>query len=94
MAFSDTPKIGVDLAAVYKTDEEKNRLGHRLGSQIFGSDGKRYVFAQANATISAGTSACAVNDSTFLVAASGGSYTSPDTAMATGDQAWFAADSV
>lgn len=93
MAFTDTPKLGVDLAAVIPAADVDTR-GHKLGSQVFASNGKRYVYAQANATISASTAVCAINASTFLVAASGGSYLSPATDMASGDQGWFAVASV
>jgi len=62
--------------------------------QVWGSDGLRYVFGKANATISASTTACTVNATTFLVTASGGSYTSPATAMVSGDYGWFSAASV
>lgn len=94
MAFSDTPKIGVELGAIYKTAADKTRLGHRLGSQILGSDGKLYVFAQAGAAIPASTAVCTVNAGTFIATATGGAYTSPAVAMATGDQGWFSKASV
>ena len=64
------------------------------GTQGFGNDGKRYVFAKANASIPASTAVCSVDPSTFLATASGGSYTSPAVALASGDYAWFAATSV
>jgi hypothetical protein len=65
-----------------------------LGAEVFGSDGKIYVLGQANATITATTTACTVNATTFLVTASGGSYTSPAVALASGDVAWFSKASV
>ncbi len=65
-----------------------------LGMQVWASDGKRYVYAKANATITASTTVCTVNASTFLATATGGSYTSPATAMASGDYGWFGAASV
>ncbi|MDS1142394.1 hypothetical protein RE432_18325 [Pusillimonas sp. SM2304] len=92
--FTDTPKIGVALLQKIDTADTKQRSGHRLGSQVWGSDGKRYVYAQAGASIPADTSVVAINASTFVAAASGGSYASPPVAMATGDQGWFAAASV
>lgn len=95
--FTDTAKLGVDLSAVHLAADiaagSDNGRSHRLGEQVFGSDGKRYVYAQANATITAPNTACAVNASTFLVAASGGSYTAP-ASMASGDRGWFGAASV
>ena len=63
-------------------------------SETFGSDGKRYVFAQAGAAITASTATCSINASTFVVTASGGSYTSPAVAVASGEYAWFSATSV
>ena len=65
-----------------------------LGAEVFGSDGKRYVFAKANATISASTTTCDINTTTFLVAATGGAYTSPPVDLVSGDYAWFGKASV
>jgi hypothetical protein len=97
MAFSVTPLVGIDLtnivtaANITAGQQVANQL---LGVQVWGSDGLRYVFGKANASISASTTACTVNATTFLVTASGGSYTSPATAMVTGDYGWFSAASV
>ena len=97
MAFSVTPLVGIDLtntvtaASIAAGQQVANQL---LGVQVWGSDGKRYVFAKANASITASTAVCTVNATTFLATASGGSYTSPATAMVTGDYGWFAAASV
>jgi len=97
MAFSVTPLVGIDLtntvtaANITAGQQVANQL---LGVQVWGSDGLRYVFGKANATISASTTACTVNATTFLVTASGGSYTSPATAMVSGDYGWFSAASV
>jgi len=97
MAFSVTPLVGIDLtntvtaANITAGQQVANQL---LGVQVWGSDGLRYVFGKANSTISASTTACTVNATTFLVTASGGSYTSPATAMVTGDYGWFSAASV
>ena len=65
-----------------------------LGAEVFGSDGKRYVFAKASEAVTASTATCSINASTFVVTASGGSYTSPAVTLASGDYAWFAATSV
>lgn len=92
--FTDTPKIGVDLLNKIVTADTKRRSGHRLGSQVWATDGKRYVYAQAGAAIAASTAVAAVNTTTFIAAATGGAYTSPPVAMASGDQGWFAAASV
>ena len=97
MAFSVTPLVGIDLtntvtaAAITAGQQVANQL---LGVQVWGSDGKRYVFAKANASITASTAVCTVNATTFLATASGGSYTSPATDMVTGDYGWFSAASV
>ena len=98
MAYSVTPLIGVDLASTVTTN--LNSAGTAvptfcpLGTQVFGSDGKLYVLGQANASITASTAVCTVNASTFLVTASGGSYTSPAVALVSGDLAWFSKASV
>ena len=97
MAFSVTPLVGIDLtntvtaAAIAAGQQVANQL---LGVQVWGSDGLRYVFAKANGTISASTTTCTVNATSFLATATGGSYTSPATAMVAGDYGWFSAASV
>jgi len=97
MAFSVTPLVGIDLtnvvtaASITAGQQVANQL---LGVQVWGSDGLRYVFAKANATITASTTVCDINTTTFLVAATGGSYTSPATAMVSGDYGWFSKASV
>lgn len=92
--FTDTPKIGVELLSKIDSGDTKRRSGHRLGSQVWGSDGKRYVYAQAGAALSASLATVGIDTSTFIAAATGGTYTSPPVAMATGDQGWFAEASV
>jgi hypothetical protein len=98
MAYSITPTAGIDL--VNLTNTNTNSAGTAipvngpLGSEVFGSDGKIYVFAKANASISASTTTCTINTTTFLVTATGGSYTSPATAMVSGDYGWFSKASV
>jgi len=96
MAFSVTPLVGIDLsntvtAANIALGYPVNQL---IGVQVWGSDGLRYVFGKANASITASTTACTVNATTFLVTASGGSYTSPAYDMVTGDYGWFSKASV
>ena len=92
MAFQILGLIGADLTrvvtAVNITAGTEAPL-FNIGTVALASDGKTYVYAKANATISASTAVCAINASTFLVAASGGAYTSPATALVTGDYAWF-----
>jgi hypothetical protein len=97
MAFSVTPQIGLDLnntVTAAQIAAGQAAVPNRLGEQVFGSDGKLYVLAQANASISASTAVCTVSPTTFLATASGGSYTSPATAMVTGDYGWFSKASV
>lgn len=94
MAASTTPIAGVNLGQIVLSTDPTYLRPHKLGTLVQADDGKAYVWAQANATISANTAVCAVNTSTFLVAATGGAYTSPSTALASGDQAWFSKASV
>lgn len=94
MAFVIEPVLGCDVtniypATVYGTTSTLQQPPHRIGDQHFASDGKVYVFAKANASITASTTVCTVSASTFLVTASAGSYTSPATNMVTGDYGWF-----
>ena len=50
--------------------------------------------SQPSNTITATLTTCTVNASTFVATASGGTYTSPATAMASGDYGWFSKASV
>lgn len=88
---SVSPTLGTKLNEVYAAG---TRGTHNLGAQVWGDDGRRYVFAQANASIPASTAVCTVNPTTFLATASGGTYGSPATALVSGDRAWFSAPSV
>lgn len=95
--FTDTPKLGVDLnttvlAADIASGADKPRA--RLGSEIFTTDGRIAVYAQANASIAAGVTVATVSPTTFLATATGGAYRSPPVAMVTGDQGWFSKASV
>jgi hypothetical protein len=97
MAFGISPVVGVDVTnTILATDiaSGARTVPFNLGEQVWGSDGKRYVFCKANASISATTTVCTVSATTFFATASGGSYTSPATAMVTGDYGWFFAASV
>jgi len=92
-----TDIIGADLNSIVPAADIASgaqRAFARLGSQIWATDGKLYVYAQANGTITASTAVCTVNASTFLATNSGGSYTSPAVAMAVGDLGWFSKASV
>jgi len=66
----------------------------RVLDEVWGSDGKLYVYAEANASIPASTAVCTVAPTTGLVTATGGAYLSPATALIVGDRAWFAKASV
>jgi hypothetical protein len=98
MAYSITPTSGINLDAIVATNP--NSAGTEvpvngpLGSQVFGSDGLLYVLAVADATIAASTAVCDIDPDTFEVAATGGAYTSPAVALASGDYAWFSKASV
>ena len=98
MAYSVTPLAGIDLTNISNYND--NSAGTEIptqgptGLQVFGSDGLRYVFAQAGAAISASLATCTVNASTFVATASGGTYLSPATAMVSGDYGWFSKASV
>lgn len=95
--FTSTPLLGVDLNTITQAANVGaggSEDAPQLGTQVFGSNGKLYVYGQANASISASTAVCTVNASTFLVTASGGAYTSPAYAMVSGDRGWFSKASV
>jgi len=98
MAYSVLPIAGIDLTNIsnYNDSSDGTEVPTQgpLGLQTFGSDGLRYVFAQAGAAISASLATCTINASTFIATASGGTYTSPATAMASGDYGWFSKASV
>lgn len=66
----------------------------RLLDQVWGNDGKLYVYGEASASIAANAAVCAITPATGMVAATGGAYTSPAVALATGDRAWFSKASV
>jgi len=98
MSYNITPTAGINLDDKVNTNPNSAGTGvpvnGPLGSQVFGSDGKRYVLGVAGATIAASTAVCTVNPTTFVATATGGAYTSPAVALASGDYAWFAAASV
>lgn len=98
MSYSITPTSGINLDDVVNTNPNSAGtaipVNGPLGSQMFGSDGKRYVLGVAGAAITASTATCSINASTFVVTASGGTYASPAVAVASGAYAWFAATSV
>jgi len=103
MAYSVTPLVGVDIAngipyGILPTNSAGTPIPpFAIGTEVWGSDGKLYVFAKANGTIAASTAVCTVNASTFLATNSGGSYTSPaypTGGLVSGDYAWFSKASV
>lgn len=92
MAFCVTPNIGFDLTnTILATDiaSGARQVPVNLGEVVNGSDGKIYVFAKANGSITASTAVCTVNAATFLATNSGGAYTSPATNMVINDSGWF-----
>ncbi len=100
MAYSVTPTSGINFNDIVNTNLNSAGVAiptvGPLGTQVFGSDGKRYVLAKvaSSATIPASTNVCSVNASTFAATATGGTYLSPAVALVAGDVAWFAAASV
>jgi hypothetical protein len=98
MAYSTLPIAGIDLNSTQSAAEiaaygEPVDFGP-LGTQTFASDGLRYVWAVAAATIAPSTTACNVNTTAFTVAATGGAYISPAVSMVAGDYGWFGKASV
>jgi len=98
MAYTITPLAGIDLNDTQTVAEQALQSGlvtfGPLGAEVFTSAGKRAVWAVAGAAITASTTTCSINASTFVATGSAGSYTSPAVAMASGDYGWFSAASV
>ena len=98
MAYTITPLAGIDLNDTQTVAEQALLSGlvtfGPLGAEVFTSAGKRAVWAVAGAAITASTTTCSINASTFVATGSAGSYTSPAVAMASGDYGWFSAASV
>ena len=98
MAYSVSHIIGADFNSTVPTNA--NSAGTAvpiigpLGLEAFGSDGRLYVLAQASGSISASTSTCAINTTTFAATGTTGSYTSPAVALSANDVAWFSKASV
>ena len=98
MAYSVLPIAGVDLYNTTTTNP--NSAGTAiatfgpLGAETFGSDGFRYVFAQAGVAIATSSATCIINASTFQVTLGAtGTYLS-GASMASGDYGWFSKASV
>jgi hypothetical protein len=94
--FTVMPVLGVDLNTTALAVDIANGSedAPQLGTQVFASDGRRYMYGQAGAAIAANTAVCLPSVTTFIVAASGGSYRSPPVAMAVGDRGYFSVASV
>ena len=104
MAYSVSHVIGVDLnnpAPVSfsftngSTAVTIPNIGP-LGMEVFGSDGRLYVLAQASGAIASGATTVGINTSTFAATSGTGSYTAPTITggLASGDVAWFSKASV
>jgi hypothetical protein len=102
MAYSVLPIAGVDLTSI--TPDSFDYINGTttigipafgpLGTQTFGNDGLRYVFAQAGVAIAASAATCIINASTFQVTLGAtGTYLST-ASMASGDYGWFSKASV
>jgi hypothetical protein len=101
MAYTVLPIAGTDLSNV--TQSSSQVIGSTtvtvpnfgpLGAETFGSDGYRYVFAQAGVAIAASQATCIINASTFQVTLGAtGTYLS-GASMASGDYGWFSKASV
>lgn len=99
MAYSVTPISGVNLTSATQTQIASDgstlipAMGP-LGNEVFGSDGKRYVFAKAGNDFTAGETSCTVSPTTFVATSTGGSYVAPTVALLTGEYGWFGVASV
>lgn len=90
MASVSENTIGVGFNDVV-TPNASTKRRFRTGTIVKGDDGGTYQYAKANASISASTSTCniTVSSGEYVVAATGGSATSPAVAMSSGDFGWF-----
>jgi hypothetical protein len=102
MAYTITPLSGVALNTTTTTNP--NSAGTNiptfgpLGAEVFGSDGKRYVFVKTSGNVTA-SSSVTVNTSTFVATYNAtGDYTSPGTSAGTvvsdGSYVWVSKASV
>ena len=98
MAYSVTPISGVNLTSATQT--QTNSAGTAvpsmgpLGNEVFGSDGKRYVFAKAGNDFTAGETSVSINTTTFVATSTGGAYIAPAVALLNGEYGWFGKASV
>lgn len=102
MAYSVLPIAGVDLNNV-TPDSFSYTAGTTaidipafapLGTQTFGNDGLRYVFAQAGVAIAVSAATCIINASTFQVTLGATGTYLAGASMASGDYGWFSKASV
>lgn len=90
--FSTKNSLGVDLLEVVTAVDiaaKRDKPKHRLGTVVEASNGRTFVYGQANATIAANTAVCSVSPTTFLATATAGTYLSPAVGLVTNDYAWF-----
>ena len=98
MAYTITPLAGVDLYNTANTNP--NSAGTAIptfgptGAEVFGSDGFRYVFAQAAVAIGTSAATCIINASTFQVTLGATGTYLAGASMASGDYGWFSKASV
>ena len=95
--FTISDLVGCDLVSIVPAADiaaGAQRPFARLGSQVWSSDGRLFVYSQASAAIPAFSSTCTVNLVSFLATSGGGTYLSPSTSMVAGDQGWFSKPSV
>lgn len=89
-----SPLIGANLDTTGVVNVASGNPPIKLGTQVFGNDGKLYVYAKASAGIAASTAVCTINPSTFAATNTGGAYLSPAVALVANDCAWFSKASV
>ena len=99
MAYSVSPLSGINLVSDTQTQLASDGTTTipafgPLGAEVFGSDGRRYVFAKAGNTFTASETSCTVNPTTFVATSTGGSYIAPPVALVNGQYGWFGAASV
>jgi len=102
MAYSTIPTSGINLNGITTIDfaytngttaESIPSFGP-LGTEVFGSDGLRYVFAKAAATLTPSTATCSIDTTAFIATSTGGAYIAPAVALASGEYGWFGKASV
>jgi len=87
MVKSVTPIAGFDPEAVHSASSTF-KPPHSVGTTITADDGHDYAYAMATGAIGANVS-CALTEPAFTMAAGAGDWTSPATALAVNDYAWF-----